>query len=634
MMKFRGFNPQQKQLIAQKMGYEGDMAGFDGYLKADPRQASRYDRFINKAHSQGKQLSSGLPPPPTFAPPDNQMFTQGGKVVDQSVQDPMMQQEQPVKNSGVVAPPRPTISPSMYPAPSFPQNFPQTVPPTDISPMGYAKGGDVKDNKKGEGKQGKREDKWDNTRDKDSKTTKDDKQRNDQKDIRDNPNKDKNKGNGGNGGGGGNKPDAPSKDWKDDLEQPTKGAINNPEKQITKVETEDVKVKDGQFISNDGNVVKNIPQVDAATVKNADQGQVSTAEAPQQTDTHTVTTDKVTDDVKGVVDNTNAAQGTVSDKAQVKAATALPSANATVQGQLESLMKQFEGGETPAWAAGAMRMANTAMAARGLGSSSMAGAAVTQAAMESAISIAAQDAATFSQFEMQNLNNRQQARLQNAQAFLQMDLTNLNNRQQTELFKSQAMIQSMFTDQAAENATRQFNASSQNQADQFFANLKSQVATFNAAQKNAMEQFNVGESNDIKQFNAVQKNATRQFNATIKADIQKFNAQNRLIIDQSNAEWRRQIATVNNANQNEANRINAQAATGLTMAGYNNLWQTQRDLMAYAFTAGENMQQRAHEVVLAQMGADLQSDLMDEQQNNAMWEAAGGVVASLFDGLF
>ncbi|MHC4894801.1 MAG: hypothetical protein ACYTFV_15945, partial [Planctomycetota bacterium] len=35
---------------------------------------------------------------------------------------------------------------------------------------------------------------------------------------------------------------------------------------------------------------------------------------------------------------------------QVQAATATPSAQATVQGQLEGLMQQFEGGETPAWA--------------------------------------------------------------------------------------------------------------------------------------------------------------------------------------------------------------------------------------------------------------------------------------------
>ena len=51
---------------------------------------------------------------------------------------------------------------------------------------------------------------------------------------------------------------------------------------------------------------------------------------------------------------------------QIDAATATPSEKATVQGQLVGLMEQFESGEPPAWAAGAMRLANQQMAARGL----------------------------------------------------------------------------------------------------------------------------------------------------------------------------------------------------------------------------------------------------------------------------
>jgi hypothetical protein len=78
-------------------------------------------------------------------------------------------------------------------------------------------------------------------------------------------------------------------------------------------------------------------------------------------------------------------------------------------------MAQFEGGDTPAWAAGAMRTATAAMAARGLGASSLAGQAVVQAAMESALPIAAADAQTVAQFEVQNLSNRQQRAMLAAQ---------------------------------------------------------------------------------------------------------------------------------------------------------------------------------------------------------------------------
>ena len=141
---------------------------------------------------------------------------------------------------------------------------------------------------------------------------------------------------------------------------------------------------------------------------------------------------------------------------EIQAATATPTEKATVKGQLAELMTDFEGkprsglyrddrGQivdesgrpvavqnnpnnpnaydnlpslseakaeakttTPAWAAGAMRAATTAMAARGLGASSMAGQALVQAAMESAIPIAMADAGTFAKFESQNLSNRQQ----------------------------------------------------------------------------------------------------------------------------------------------------------------------------------------------------------------------------------
>ncbi len=92
-----------------------------------------------------------------------------------------------------------------------------------------------------------------------------------------------------------------------------------------------------------------------------------------------------------------------------EAATGAPSTDATVQGQLTKLMADFEGANPPAWAAGAMRAATAQMASRGLGASSMAGQAIVQAAMESALPIAQMDAQTSAAFEKQNLSNRQQA---------------------------------------------------------------------------------------------------------------------------------------------------------------------------------------------------------------------------------
>ena len=60
-------------------------------------------------------------------------------------------------------------------------------------------------------------------------------------------------------------------------------------------------------------------------------------------------------------------------EASFVAEEAKPSEQATVAGQMGELMQDFQGGNTPAWAAGAMRAATAQLAARGLGASSMAG---------------------------------------------------------------------------------------------------------------------------------------------------------------------------------------------------------------------------------------------------------------------
>ena len=391
---------------------------------------------------------------------------------------------------------------------------------------------------------------------------------------------------------------------------------------------------------------------------------------------------------------------------QIQAATAEPSTKATVQGQLEGLMSQFEGGETPAWAAGSMRNAMATLSARGLGASSLAGQAVIQAAMESALPIAQMDAQVQAQFEgqnlsnrqqramlaaqqraqflgqefdqafqsrvanaakisdianmnftaeqqvalensriantmeltnlsnsqamilaeasalanldMQNLNNRQQASVQNAQNFLQADLTNLSNQQQTELFKAQQRVQSLFTDQAAINAAQQFNASSQNQVDQFYSSLQSNTAQFNASQANAQGQFNAGQVNVIERFNAEINNQRDQ-----------FNAQNRLIIDQSNAQWRREIATADTASVNRANEVNAQAMLGYSQQAYNNLWQYYADNMEWAWTSAENERQRYMNLTVAKMQQDTSITLAKAKEDYESSSAFGGLIGKV-----
>jgi hypothetical protein len=389
---------------------------------------------------------------------------------------------------------------------------------------------------------------------------------------------------------------------------------------------------------------------------------------------------------------------------QIQAAEATPTKQATVQGQLEGLMQQFEGGATPAWAAGAMRNAMATLSARGLGASSLAGQAVVQAAMESALPIAQIDAQTRASFESQNLsnrqqvamfaaqqraafmqmefdqafqsrvqnaariadvanmnftaeqqvalensraantmnlanlnnrqamvmaeaaalsnldmanlNNRQQAAVQNAQNFLQMDMANLGNEQQTALFRAQQVAQALFTDQAAENASRQFNATSENQTNQFFASLSSQVSQFNAAQRNAIDQYNIDQVNSI-----------RRFNSEIQQQRDLFNAQNGLVIAQANAQWRQNLTTLNTAAQNEANRQFAQVLNNMSQTTLDQIWQRERDIMAFSFQQAENAAERAANVALAKLTAEEQAKLQDNiGQGKLMATVVDGIV--------
>jgi hypothetical protein len=83
---------------------------------------------------------------------------------------------------------------------------------------------------------------------------------------------------------------------------------------------------------------------------------------------------------------------------QPTAAVATPSSQATVQGQLASLISEFTDTEVPLWARGAVDNARAVLLQRGIGASSMAGQAIVEAAMRAALPIAQVDAATIAGF--------------------------------------------------------------------------------------------------------------------------------------------------------------------------------------------------------------------------------------------
>tara|TARA_R100000781_G_scaffold107180_1_gene71358 strand:- start:1429 stop:2886 length:1458 start_codon:yes stop_codon:yes gene_type:complete len=298
---------------------------------------------------------------------------------------------------------------------------------------------------------------------------------------------------------------------------------------------------------------------------------------------------------------------------------------ATVEFQVGKLYESLEEGKPlPAWASANVKKVQDIMNARGLGSSSVAAAAMVQAIAESALPIAVQDANKYATIQLQNLNNQQQAALsnaatiaamdkqnldnrmrasqQNAQSFLQMDIRNSDREQQVNLLNYQTKVQSLFTDSAAENAKLQFNAKSQAQVDQFYDQLGTSVEKYNSDREAAMQQFNVDQTNSI-----------QKFNKKMSDERDKFNSNMQIQIDQSNAVWRRQINTANTAEQNRANQINAASVLGITTASQNALWQQYRDEASFAFTASENSLQRNQQLALTALQNQFSEEMFQAQ---------------------
>jgi len=357
----------------------------------------------------------------------------------------------------------------------------------------------------------------------------------------------------------------------DQSAQTTATALSDPSSLVVSPDVQQLPTSNEQFIDQGTGQVEGTTDIQTTTVED-------TQQATAATQGETATFDPTL--VEGQV--TEALEG-------VEAATADPTAKATVRGQLELLMEDFEGDATPPWASGAMREAMSVMQARGMGASSLAGAAIVNAAMEAAIGIASQDASIFASFEMKNLDNEQQMTI----------------------FKTQLRIQSILSDQAQINGAKQFNAASENQTNQFFANLETAVSQFNASQINAIRQFNAGETNVMEQF-VEQMNNQRDM----------FNAQNSLVIAQANTQWRQSISTIDTAAINQANMVTAAQVNSMTAAAMDKVWQTERDLMAFAFASSESLEER-----------NLQLTLQGKQIKDDQKTAIGFLVGRILFGL-
>ncbi len=294
---------------------------------------------------------------------------------------------------------------------------------------------------------------------------------------------------------------------------------------------------------------------------------------------------------------------------------------ATVQDELASLMQQFEGGNTPAWAAGSMRRATAVLAERGLGASSLAGQAIVQAAMEAALPIAQIDAGNKQQMalfkaeqrakflgiefdqafqakvknattvseianlqftadqqialensraantmQLQNLSNRQAVVMAEAAAISQLDISNLNNRQQAQVQNAQNFLQVDMANLSNDQQSALFKQQSLINSILSDSAAENAVNQFNATSENQANQFFANLKASVNQFNAAQLNAMQQFNADEINTLLEFNAELQDVRERFNAQNYLAVAQANAQWRQNIATINSAAANEANMA--------------------------------------------------------------------
>ena len=357
---------------------------------------------------------------------------------------------------------------------------------------------------------------------------------------------------------------------------------------------------------------------------------------------------------------------------EVQAAQATPTKQATVQGQLETLMQQFEGGATPAWAAGAMRSATATMAARGLGASSMAGQALVQAAMESALPVAQADAKTIASFEAQNLSNRQQramiaaeqraafigqefdqsfqarvmnaskisdianmnftaeqqVALENSRAANTMNLANLGNRQALVMSEAAALANMDMANLNNRQQAAVMNAQSFLQMDMANLNNQQQTELFKAQQTVQSLFTDQAAENAARQFNATSQNQTDQFFANLQTQASQFNTSQANAIAQFNAGEANVMEKFAAEMMNQRDQFNAQ--NRLVIDQQNAQWRRQ---VATADTAAINRANEINATNLLNISNNAYNDLWSYYQDSMeyAWNSAENERGRLMD---
>ena len=331
---------------------------------------------------------------------------------------------------------------------------------------------------------------------------------------------------------------------------------------------------------------------------------------------------------------------------------------ATVQYQLKQLMSQFDNGAIPAFASGAIQHANATMLARGLGASSMAGQAILHAAMETATAVAVQDAKTISQFNLQNLSNKQQTALMNAQLRATLTGQELTNEQQTRVLNAakvsevnnlnftaeqtvalenaklmqgmklanlnssqQAALQNAATlaSMDTKNLDARLTAAVQNAKD-FLAidmanlNNKQQTEVINKQAKNQALLTDVASQNASKQFNATSQNQVDQYYKTLASQIDIANKNRTSAMQQFNVDQANALAKFAKQVEDSRDKFNAEMSAQIDQSNV-----TWRRAINTTNTAEQNRINQQNAQALLDLSVTAQNRLWNRYRDEAEW---------------
>lgn len=343
--------------------------------------------------------------------------------------------------------------------------------------------------------------------------------------------------------------------------------------------------------------------------------------------------------------------GSTVDQGRVDATIAKNQA-ASVKTELDTLMQDFQGGDPPSWAAGAMRNAAAAMAARGLSASSMAGMAIVQAGMEAALPIAQIDASNKQEMALRNAEQRasflgmefdqefqakvrnaariseianinftaeQQIALENAKMAQTVDLANLDNRQAKVMADAAILSQLDLANLNNRQAANVQNAKSFLQMDLSNLSNEQQMQVLKAQETSQSILSDAAAINAASQFNATSQNQTDQFFAGLGSQVQRFNAEQINAINRFNAGEVNAISQFNTAQTNARDQFNAQ--NHLIIAQANAAW---AQAITTAANAAANQANRDAALVANNLTSTMYNNAIQRERDLLAWAWQSG----------